>query len=58
MTEIVAVVALFLFGIHYSIVVWLVFEAITRYHLDRYTPYAVWSLVLWFPIIYAIHRYA
>ena len=38
-------------GLHYFAVVSIVFEAIKHYNLDKYTPWAVLSLFVWFPVI-------
>mgnify|MGYP007071566917 CR=1 FL=1 len=54
--ELVAILLVGAFGVHYIGVLWLVSEAIKKYHLDRYTMPAVLSLLMWLPIIYVVHR--
>lgn len=56
--ELIAILLIGAFGVHYGGVVWLAFEAIKKYHLDRYTMPAVLSLLMWIPIIYVMHRIA
>lgn len=56
--ELVAILLIGAFGVHYIGVLWLVSEAIKKYSLDRYTMPAVLSLMMWFPIMYVAHRIA